>query len=431
MKKLNVVFCSFPDFAGNSRSLYDYMSKKYNDKMNLYWVIRDEKLYQKLKEKNIKVVKDETKEMYDLMDNIDVFFTTHANLTDYKKQNSKALYIELWHGVSPKCVGYLINNMSESDELWMKKMTRKIDYFVVPSKFWVPIFSARFNVLPERVLPLGFPLFDNILKANGKKNLEKVLKIDTSSYKKIIYYMPTVRSGANRDENVVINVTNAFNIKKYSEKQLKDYLEKNNYLLCIKHHPSEKIKFNHIECKNIKYITEDIMRKYKIDTNMILNAADLLITDYSSLGLHYLMLEKPVIYLKRDLKEFTDTRGILFDNFEFWTGDNIATDIDTLINKIDENLTNPDLDSIKKKKILLFGDKKDGGCKDICNYIFNEDGGLKVQSFINEEERLLEENNKLKHQSEEYFLELQSIKYSRSYRFIQKIKKIINYKKRG
>ena len=28
MKKLNITFCSFPDFTGNARALYEYMIKK-------------------------------------------------------------------------------------------------------------------------------------------------------------------------------------------------------------------------------------------------------------------------------------------------------------------------------------------------------------------------------------------------------------------
>lgn len=34
MKKLNITFCSFPDFAGNAKALYEYMIKRYEDNMN-------------------------------------------------------------------------------------------------------------------------------------------------------------------------------------------------------------------------------------------------------------------------------------------------------------------------------------------------------------------------------------------------------------
>lgn len=425
MNKLNITFCSFPDYSGNARALYEYMNKKYKDKMNLSWVIKDDELYKKLKAKSVNVVKDETDEMKNLMKKTNVFFTTHANLTEYKVQNSDSLYIELWHGVSPKCVGYLINNMSESDALWMKNINKKIDYFIVPSKFWVPIFSARFNILPERILPLGFPLFDNIVNSNGKNNLSKVLNTDISKYKKIIYYMPTARSGASRDENVTVNKINVFNIKKYSDKALLEFLEKNNYLLCVKYHPSEKISFNRVESEYIKYIDENKMKKYKFDTNMLLNAADALITDYSSLGLHYLMLEKPVIYLKNDLKDFNDTRGILFGNFDFWADDNVAANFDSLITKIDENLNYPNIERIKQKKNLLFGSLKNGGCKEICNCIFNNDGQLNndLKAQKNYEEQLKLENQKTKEELRIVNDELIAIKNGRLYKIVSKLKK--------
>lgn len=430
-----VVFCSFPDYAGNSRSLYNYMQKKNNNHLNLVWVVTDDNMYNKLKNQEIKVVKEGTTQMKQIMKKADVVFTTHANLIDYKEQNSNLLYIELWHGVGPKNTGYLINNMSESDANWMEKFIKKVDYVVVPTDFWRIVFVSFFGLNPYRVLNLGLPLIDSILNAKGKDNLEKVLNCDISKYNKIIYYMPTVRSGTSRNEKISINTKNIFNIQEYSENQLIDFLKKNNYLLCIKYHPSEKIKFERVDCDNIKYILEEEIQKYELDTNMLLNASDLLISDYSSLGFHYLVLEKPVIYLQNDLKQYSSKRGIVFDNQEFWTDNNTAIDINGLIKKIESDLKNPDLDRIIKRKKLLFGNIKNGGCKKIYDAIFTEDGQIKLSSIINEEEKLkvekeqtIEDNRKLQSINESYFLELAAIKHSRSYKLTQKIKRILRRK---
>lgn len=427
MKKLNITFCSFPDYSGNARALYEYMNKKYKDKMNLSWVIKDDELYKKLKAKSVNVVKDETEEMKNLMKKTNVFFTTHANLTEYKVQNSDSLYVELWHGVSPKCIGYLINDISDNDKTWINNITKKVDYFVVPSKFWVPIFSARFNVKPTKVLPLGFPLFDNIIKSNGKKYLNKALGIDTSEFDKVIYYMPTVRSGVSREESSRVNLKNIFNIKQYDETNITDFLKKKNYLLCIKYHPSEKLDFNTIDSKYIKYITETQLKENECDTNMILNASDMLITDYSSLGLHYLMLEKPVIYLANDMKQFNNTRGILFGDFKFWTDNEIAVDCESLLSKIEENINNYNIDKLKNKKQLLFGNLKNGGCSEICNYFFDENGQLNnnIEYTYSIEEELKEEITKLKIYNFDLNNQLSEITNSRGYKLIEKIRRII------
>ncbi len=418
---LNITFCSFPDFSGNAKYLYDYMQKKYNKKMNFTWVIKDKKLCSKLQKKGINAVEDESIEMKKAMELTDAFFTTHANLTDYKRQNAKTLYVELWHGVSPKCMGFLIQDLSNDDNNWLNKIIKKIDYFIVPSKFWVPIFAARFNILPKKILPLGFPLFDGIIKAKGKDNLSQILNEDIDKYQKIIYYMPTARSGESRLEKVKVNLDNVFNIKKYQEKILTKYLEENNYLLCIKYHPSEKLNFKRINHSNIKYIEESCLKKYQLDTNAILNASDLLITDYSSLGLHYLMLEKPVIYLGTDLEDFNNTRGILFGNFQFWANHNLAVDIKTLLEKIEFNLNQKENQLLKDQKELLFGVAKDGGCAKICDFFFDDEANLKTNleyTYILEEE--------LKQKNEQLESELKTIKASKGYKILEKIRKIFH-----
>ena len=52
MKKLNITFCSFPDFTGNARALYEYMIKRYGNNMNYTWIVHEEKNFDKVKKHN-------------------------------------------------------------------------------------------------------------------------------------------------------------------------------------------------------------------------------------------------------------------------------------------------------------------------------------------------------------------------------------------
>lgn len=416
---LTVAFQSFPDFSSNARALFQYMYKKYKNKMKFIWVVNDDKIVEKIPSKNVETIITTRDNLDEKLSNVDVFFTTHANLTDYKKQNSHTLYVELWHGVSPKNVGFLINNMNENDYNWLNKIRKKIDYFIVPSEFWVPIFAARFNVLPEKVLPLGFPMLDNIVNSNGKENLSRVLGCDVSQYNKIIYYMPTARIGFGRSEDVHVNFDNILNLKSYKEKELVSYLKKNNYLLCIKYHPSEELKFETKSSKYIKYINQDMLQKYNFDTNMILNAADLMISDYSSLGLLFLMLDKPILYFSSDASEFSVSRGILFNDFDFWTNNDTIDTIDEFKEKVSRELNTSDIESVRKRRKLFFGDLKDGGCSNIVDYFFDKDGNLNsnIKYTYDENYVLKQENLKLKE-------ELGNIYNSKGYKFLEKIRKL-------
>ncbi len=443
LEKVNVLFCSFPDFSSNAKALFEFMRKKYGNKMNLAWACYDEFIYNKLLNDGISVYKIGSSSYFDFVKTVDIFFTTHANVTGDKPD--KAIYVELWHGVSSKHIGFLSDNMSHSDYEWYSELKRKINYFIVPSDFWRVIFSARFNVKYNRTLALGYPKLDFFVSSGAKKKLKKVLG-ESVNNKKIIYYMPTFRSGCNREDNSHVNSFNVLNLKKYDEKCLLDYLEKNNYLLCIKKHPSEEHDVVRLDSPFIKVIDEDMLRDSNITINEILDAADLLITDYSSLGLEFVFLDKPVIYLTTDLAEYKLNRGITFGDFDFWTCGFKVDDINGLLKSVDDCFSKDYKykERMKEKKKLWFGDLKDGGCKAICDYFFDNDkiskSILNTNVFDREEslekevialnEQIDDQNEVMKKQEIEISVQrekLDSVYSSKGWKILMKVRGVINF----
>jgi len=432
MKKLNITFCSFPDFSSNAKPLYEYMKKRYKDTMNLVWIVKTDEMFKKLKEENIEVYKLGTAEYYKYVKQSDVFFTTHADITTEK--SDKALYVELWHGISSKHVGFLSDNVNVFDKEWFSSIKRKIDYFVLPSDFWRVIFSTRFNVNYNRTINLGYPKLDYFIKSNPSKLLNKVISTDVSKYKKIIYYMPTFRKGCNREGDSNVNINNIFNIKSYTENKLIDFLEKNNYLLCIKKHPSEEINIEYIENDNIKLITDEALMNNNATINEIMNASDLLITDYSSLGIEYTFLNKPIIYLINDIEEYKKNRGITFGNYEFWMPGYKVNNINDLLDSISQSLNNNIFkNEILEKKKLWFDDLKDGGCKKICDFFFDESSKINknVKYYIDYEEQLENKINSLNNilNKKQFIIsekdkELNLIKNSKGWKILEFIRRI-------
>lgn len=117
--------------------------------------------------------------------------------------------------------------------------------------------------------------------------------------------MPTFRKGCDREQESSLNQNNIFNLEQYPEEKLVDFLKKNNYLLCIKKHPSEELNMVDLQNENIKVIYEEDLTNNSITINEILNASDLMITDYSSLGTEYLFFNKPIIYINTDAEEYS------------------------------------------------------------------------------------------------------------------------------
>ncbi|MBE6157915.1 MAG: hypothetical protein E7160_03885 [Firmicutes bacterium] len=432
MKKLNIVFCSYPDYSGNARALYKYMKKKYKDSMNYTWVVSSDESQKRLLDRNIDSVVLGSNDYTKNMNNADVFFTTHCNITGDKPDN--AIYIELWHGLSSKKIGFMVNNISDSDLSWYKHLSKTIDYIIVPSEFWKVIFATRFNIEFNQVLSLGYPKLDEFKNKNASKNLCKVLNIEIDKYKKVIYYMPTFRKGCGRVGDSEFG-NNILNLCEYDESILVKYLKDNNYLLCIKKHPSEESNFlNSFEnSENIKLIKEEYLENNGFDVYDILDAADILVTDYSSLGVEFLYLEKPVIYISTDVDMYMKNRGICYSNFDFWSSNTSINTIDQLIEKIDNYCSSGYFDVFAEKRKLFFGNLKNGGCSAICSYFFNNDGTLteNAKPYINDLRKLSTRCSKLEYEKNYYERlsaqkqdELNLVYNSRAWKILEKLRNL-------
>ncbi len=432
MKKLNITFCSFPDFAGNAKALYEYMIKRYEDNMNYTWIVSSENMVDTLNRKGIKAILLGSDEFNKYIPKTNVFFTTHANLAGDKLRTKNSIYVELWHGIGPKPVGFLTENLSKKDIRWYNFLKETIDYMVVPSELWRSLFSSMFNINVQRILPLGLPLLDEIKYSNGKENLNKVLGVDVNKYKKIIMYMPTFKKGCGRKLESSYSKNNIINLPDYSDDDLINYLEKNNYLLIVKRHPSDECEYISIENDHIRNIDNKMLSNLGLNVNNILNAGDILITDYSSVGAEFSFLDKPVIYIATDLEEYVTNRGIILKDYDFWTEKEYCLSYKNLISKIDA--------SIGKKKVMknkkeMFGLLKDGGCEQICNFLFEnfnistnikryKSELLEVKKKSSIQEEIIKEQIKTIEKLTESDIRLKEIENSKSWKILEKLRSL-------
>ena len=442
MKKLNITFCSFPDYAANAKSLYEYMVKKYKNNMNYTWIVYNKETVTKLKSKNINAILIGTDEFKEYIPTTDVFFTTQGNLDGDKRKAKNSIYIELWHGIGPKAVGFAQENPSEEDIRGYGNIKEIVDYFIVPSDFWKVQYGAMFKVEFSRIKSLGMPILDYFKYSNGKENLSKVLNKDISKYKKIIIYLPTFKQGFNHTD--IINISdNIFNFNNhYDEKQLDKFLKENNYLLCVKEHPGEQAKLKVLESDNIINIEEKVLNGKQISINEIINAFDLLITDYSSVGVEFIFLDKPVLYAIGDYEEYSNTRGVTFGTMDFWIAGPIGNDINSLCEEINKLLNDSNYykDERDKYKKLWFGNTIDGGCDKICDFIFKDNQInpnlkkykselLDLKDNYESQRKIVEEQISTIKKLTESDIELKEIKNSKGWKLLEKIRKVIYIRK--
>jgi CDP-glycerol glycerophosphotransferase (TagB/SpsB family) len=156
------------------------------------------------------------------------------------------------------------------------------------------------------------------------KDIKKDLNLEN---KKIILYTPTYRDNWK-------NYTPIKNIK-----ILNNFLGKNNYILLIKaHHWDEKI--NIIESSNIINISNN-----KYDIQELLYYTDILISDYSSLYIDFLLTNKLILFYPYDKKEYLKNRNLYFKYEDVTIKETTANNEKELFNII------KNIDSIKDKKV--------------------------------------------------------------------------------
>ena len=69
---------------------------------------------------------------------------------------------------------------------------------------------------------------------------------------------------------------------------------------------------------NILIFRNDDLLSNDLDLYELLNASDILITDYSSVFYDFLLLDKPMIFTPTDIDSYRERKGFLVESFENW-----------------------------------------------------------------------------------------------------------------
>ncbi|SDN09052.1 CDP-glycerol glycerophosphotransferase [Fictibacillus solisalsi] len=214
--------------------------------------------------------------------------------------------VNLWHGVPLKKIGLLDHNISIIRKLIIKRVYSKCYSFIsTSSKNLITVMADSFLVSKDKIRVLGQPRNDKLLCKSPSKIEDYFENIPL--YKKIILYAPTFR------ENTCTNFF-PFNDRNLSE--VDRFLEENQLIIFIRNHPLEKGLDELSSLKRIFFINSD-----KVDDIMeALKLFDLLITDYSSIFIDYLILERPIVFLDYDREDYLSSRGLNFDYDEVTPG---------------------------------------------------------------------------------------------------------------
>ena len=215
---------------------------------------------------------------------------------------SNHIVVNLWHGMPLKNIGLLDNNNQVSNSSLVP----------VTSKAYQQIFAEAFDMKKEDIVITGQPRCDELFTLRDIRNNLPF----TANSDKIIIWMPTYRESIRGDIRVDSESSDGFQALTWQEiKDLDSYLVNHNYLLIIKLHLMDVLNnYSFEKYKNIRIFKDSDISDCNITLYELLSITDLLLTDYSSVYIDYLLTNKPFAFLMSDFENYLNTRGFIFNN---------------------------------------------------------------------------------------------------------------------
>lgn len=343
-------------YSDNSRYFYEYLMKKNLDKeLKIIWITCNKDILKKPNIKKSYLANSLKGIWYKLRAGV-VFYTN--GMYDFGRIDlSKGAYkVALWHGMPLKRI-YFAGNKYIKYSKW-QKILRKIknalysnidrDLTISTSKEMSKNLKECFRIEDDEIIITGQPRND-LLVCEEKIKIEEILSNVKFKYKKefekIITYMPTYRANPTLSNGLKKNI-----ISLVKNNRLKEELENKNALLIIKLHYLMELK---IDDKNENII---FLRDKDIEcTQKLLKITDVLITDYSSVFIDFILQKnKNLIFYGFDSEEYFESDMGLFYKYENIFDEIIKTEAE-LVNKIKELLNT---DESNTEKINEFFNKE-------------------------------------------------------------------------
>lgn len=350
-------------FNYNSSYLFLYV-KEHCPEIHPYYVMNDDKKREELGEKYGKEYFLDGKTMAGIRKILSckVWFTSTAPPLYGVGFRKKYVILNLWHGIPLKKIGMEQKNLSWFTRKYYKYLfADNYEGVVTTSSHLVHIMSRSFLVEPERIKVWGQPRNDVLFSSNSEgKGLEEVFSGELPPYEKVVLYAPTFRDH---------EPTQLFPFQDMDRERLCQWLEEKKIFLCIRLHLYDQTGYQWIQeldrtGSRIRFLNED----RTVDIMEALKEFDLLITDYSSIYMDYLLTGKPILFLPYDQETYLKERGMNFPYDQVTPGPKPKT-FQEFLNSMEDLLYNHDGYVRQRESVNNFlNEIQRPCCADICKY---------------------------------------------------------------
>ena len=322
--------------SDNSYALYKYVREAFPD-IEAVWICNDINM---AKKEGIDAVKRNTLQAVWKCLTAKVSVMNQGYL-DFGNLNwiFKSYKVQLWHGVPWKKIGEdttdektgFLHLISHKTYLF----ANKYDLYIAPSDKTREVLKTAFIIKDDKIISVGQPrneiLMDEKCCAEARSQLEE----EIGNYEKIIVYMPTFRDKSG----------NPFSFMSLGY-EIESILEAGNAVILEKQHFVDLQKMN-----KEGLCSTHIRNAAEIESQKLLAAAYILITDYSSCFFDYVLKDKPIIHYLYDYEQYKNADRGLYYSIEEATAGTVVYNTDELLSALSLVLQGEDTDKDKRHKI--------------------------------------------------------------------------------
>ncbi|MCL2507655.1 MAG: CDP-glycerol glycerophosphotransferase family protein [Oscillospiraceae bacterium] len=219
--------------------------------------------------------------------------------------HNSAVLTQLWHAEGAFKKFGLDQKLPPDIRARVLKGNARLDYVVCSSDGVADIYAGAFGAPREKVLPYGSPRADRYLRSyRGGAFDVQAFKRDTlkSGGKLVVLYAPTFRDNDADNKKILDH----FDLEAFEERF------GHTHKLVLRLHPQM-----HSGVRVPPGVTDMTAHK---NVNDLIQAADILVTDYSSICADFALLNKPCVFYAYDLAAYSREREFYFDYRQYVPG---------------------------------------------------------------------------------------------------------------
>lgn len=295
---------------------------------------------------NVRIIPiNESRQVKSAWASAEYVFCSEEFITYRKKEGQKYICLS-YYPISLK------NDCYESKSKYLGHralLTRDIDMIMSSSLVNSQIDAAATEIPYYKFMPIGKVRSDILMEKEDVRFVREYLQSQSGEYKfnKIILYTPTHRDYERSTFDIKRSIL-GFDV---NTERFEQFLQKNELLIVCKLHPFQN---SQVVDTNFPKGVVNFTGHEKFGLIELMKASDMLMTDYTSTYVDYLLLDKPVMFNFYDKEVYERTRGLAFYPFERICAGEIFFDEESFCIAIETTLQNPNKYAQMRKEVTEY-----------------------------------------------------------------------------